>query len=314
MKTLLYILALSSALFANVHLGADQASCVECHQTITKEFESSMHKNSSIYADKVHNAVWNKHPLKAKGNYKCAKCHTPNATTKEQQKQGIRCIECHTIKSLTSSDKKNLNNSSQNMCMSCHAINKNAHNFELCRTDGFEEKNTKQNCITCHMPKVGDKEQHTFHGFAGARKHPQMLSKYVTLGIAKDATGFEISVKNEAPHTLLTHPLRVVQLRATLTRDSKKTKLKTHTFVRIIGRDGKPSMPWAANQIVKDNMIKGKEKRTIRFDEKLQSGDKIKVSLGFFVVNPKAIKKLNLENEKELKKFTILKSQFFYVK
>ena len=71
MKTLIYILALSSVLFASPDMSsmANVASCKKCHPIIADEFESSMHKKSSIYDDKVHKAIWDKHPAKAKGDY-----------------------------------------------------------------------------------------------------------------------------------------------------------------------------------------------------------------------------------------------------
>ncbi|MCW8839027.1 MAG: cytochrome c family protein, partial [Thiovulaceae bacterium] len=110
MKILLYLMAVMSLMLANVHKDADTASCKKCHPTITKEFEESMHKHSSIYNDKVHKAVWDLHPAKAKDDYKCSKCHTPNAKTKEEQTQGITCLTCHTIKSITKDSKSNINN------------------------------------------------------------------------------------------------------------------------------------------------------------------------------------------------------------
>lgn len=72
-------------------------------------------------------------------------------------------------------------------------------------------------------------------------------------------------------------------------------------------------MPWLATEVVKDTMIKANEKRVVKYDKALQSGDKIEVVLGFFVVNPKALKKLNLQDEKEATEFTILKSKNFSV-
>jgi (p)ppGpp synthase/HD superfamily hydrolase len=73
-------------------------------------------------------------------------------------------------------------------------------------------------------------------------------------------------------------------------------------------------MPWLATQIVKDNMLKAKESRVIPFDTKLQAGDEIEVVLGYHIVNPKVAPKLGLESEKELTKFTTLKSSYFQVK
>jgi len=82
----------------------------------------------------------------------------------------------------------------------------------------------------------------------------------------------------------------------------------------LYGTKGKPAMPWLATEIVKDTMIKANEKREVRFDTKLQSGDEIETTLGFYIVNPKAVKKLGLEEHKELSSFTVLKRSYFKVK
>ena len=370
MKTLLYLLALTSILFASSQK-ADTASCKKCHPLIAKEFELSMHKKSSIYEDKVHKAVWDKHPGKAKGNYKCAKCHTPNAKDEKSKHDGITCLSCHTIMDVEKHSKANKNIYSTKpktfysaeagretekvvykktsswfgmnvttvgssyhdidytnkkfyngqVCMGCHSHKQNAHEFEVCSTSEAGAINTSSNCITCHMPKIDGSattvrisKQHAFHGFAGSRVAPQMLSKYVSIDINKDTNSFKLLVNNHAPHNLLTHPLRVVQLRSVLVRDRKKTQLKTHTFVKIIGHEGKPAMPWVATEVLKDNMIKANETRSINFDTKLESGDTIEVELGFYVVNPKVLKKLNLDGNKELEKFTVLKRTHFDIK
>ena len=367
MKTLLYILALSSLLFAN---NADTASCKKCHPTIVEEFQSSMHKKSSIYDDKIHKAVWDKHPAKAKGNYKCAKCHTPESKTKEAQREGITCLSCHTIMDVEKHEKANKNIYSGekkkfysaeagresekvvyktttswwgnkttvgsayhdldytnekyyngSICMGCHSHKQNSHSFNVCTTDEAGAKDKKQNCITCHMPKIGGtattvriSKKHAFHGFAGARVESRMLSKYIGIDFAKSSNGFDITIDNQAPHALMTHPLRVVQLKATITRDGKAIALKTHTFIKVIGTNGKPSMPWLATEVVKDTMIKANEKRVVKYTDSLMSGDKIEIILGFHIVNPKVLKKLNLNGDKEISKFTVLKSKNFTVK
>jgi nitrate/TMAO reductase-like tetraheme cytochrome c subunit len=74
--------------------------------------------------DEIHKAVWDKHPLKQKKMYKCAKCHTPNdramivslkngrkAMPKDNkaQQEGISCVSCHNIKSVEKHAKSNKN-------------------------------------------------------------------------------------------------------------------------------------------------------------------------------------------------------------
>ena len=362
MKLLLSLLAIIS-----IELSAtDLNTCKGCHPIIYNEFQNSIHKKSTIHEDKVHKAIWDKHPAKAKGNYKCAKCHTPN----NNEHIGITCISCHTItgieehpvvnkniyetkdKTLYSAEKgmegqkvvykeksswfglfketigspyhdidyTNKGYYTGKMCMGCHSHKQNSHKFSVCDTDKKGAKDEESNCITCHMPKVKGSstnirasKTHAFHGFAGVRNTPKLLSKYVDINYSKTDSGFNIIIHNKAPHNLMTHPLRVVALKTTLKRDGKVEELKTFKFVKIIGTDGKPSMPWLATEIVKDNMIKDNEKRVVSFDNKLQLGDEIETTLGFFIINPKVSKKLGLDKDKELTKFTHLKSVYFKV-
>lgn len=345
---------------------ADVKSCQSCHPTIYQEFQHSFHKQSSIKEDKVHNAVWKKHPASAKGNYTCAKCHTSD----NQAHQGITCITCHTITDIEthpqankniyetklktfysaqkgSEDKKliyheksswfglvkettgspyhdidytNENYYTGKMCMGCHSHKQNAHGFDVCRTEMSGAESKEENCISCHMPQINGSsttikktKTHAFHGFAGVRNTPEMLAKYIDIQYNETSDAFVVTVENMTPHSLLTHPLRVVQLKTILTRGEQKTMLQTHTFTKTIGTDNKPSMPWLATQIVEDTMIKANEKRTLSFDQSLQSGDELEVVLGYYIVNPKAAEKLGLENEKELTEFKILKTAYFKI-
>ncbi|OHE00596.1 MAG: hypothetical protein A3G74_00825, partial [Sulfurimonas sp. RIFCSPLOWO2_12_FULL_34_6] len=363
-KLLILAVALPSLLFAK----SEMDTCMKCHPSIVEEFKGSMHKNSSFYDDEIHKAVWEKHPLHEKGDYKCSKCHAPSSQNEDSVKEGISCSTCHTIKSVEQHAKSNSNvyekdsktfysaeegresekvvykqktsmfgmnkttvgspyhdidYTNENfytaeVCMGCHSHKQNSHEFTICETDKEGAKDKKQNCITCHMPKVlgsattiRQSEKHAFHGFAGARKHPEMLSQYVEIELEKKADGFNVIVENKASHNLLTHPLRVVELRVNLIRDGKTTALKTEKFMKIIGRDKEPSMPWIANEVLVDSMIKKQEKRSVGYDNLLTSGDKIEVQLGYYVVNPKALKKLSLEGNEEAEKFTTLKYKYF---
>lgn len=207
------------------------------------------------------------------------------------------------------------------MCMGCHSHKQNSKEFNVCRTDMEGVNSTKDNCITCHMPQVQGTsttikktKTHAYHGFAGARNAPQMLSKYIGIDYKKSSSGFEIIVHNKAPHDMFTHPLRSVQLKTILRKDGKSQLLKTHTFARILSHEGKPSMPWLATGLLQNNMIKANKKRTVAYDKTINIGDEIEVVLGFYIVNPKASKKLGLENEKDISSFKILKSSYFKVK
>lgn len=365
-KTVLALLAFSSLLFAESEL----ETCVKCHPTIVQEFDGSLHRNSTIDKDEVHKAIWDKHPLKAKDDYTCAACHSPNEKSQNEPQQGVTCITCHTIKEVE--EHKNVNKNIYNednktfssaqvgrenekvlykqessmlgmnkttvgspyhdidytneafytakVCMGCHSHRENSHEFMLCETDKEGAGDKKENCISCHMPKVDgsattirQSEKHAFHGFAGARKHPKMLTQYVELGFKQTQNGFDVSVENKAPHNFMLHPLRVAQLRVNIIRDSKTIPLKTENFARVIGNETGPSMPWLATKVVEDTMLKAKEIKNLAYGDALMKGDKVQVQFGFYVVNPQALPKLNLDKNEELQKFTLLKEKYFTV-
>lgn len=218
----------------------------------------------------------------------------------------------------TSSENKNFNNG--NVCVGCHSHKQNKAKLNVCSTNNENEMN-KANCVSCHMPKVAgsvsnkhDRKQHAFHGFPGAHSHQDMLAQYVDLELLKSIDGFEVSVNNKSSHALMLHPLRVAQLRVVLERGGKKEKLKTEVFVRVIGKDGKPTPPWIANSIVKDTMIKNNEKRVVRYAKKLEKGDKVHMTLGYFLVKPKAAKKFGLDKDPVASKFYTLKAETVTIK
>jgi hypothetical protein len=250
-----------------------------------------------------------------------------------EYKESIACAYCHRIKSIEHHKKANKNiilkkkgvyygtrnpeirsdyhkiintnviHKNGDTCMGCHSHKQNDKGFVVCET---ESNNTlKQNCITCHMPQVegslSDRVEtptHAFHGFAGVRNSPELLAKYIDLKIVPKNGYFEVVIINKAPHSLFLHPLRVAKLIIKI-GDKKIEK----SFVRLIGHNKKPSPPWLATEVVKDNMIKAKEKRVIRIDEDIK-GKKIVLEFGYYIVNPKMAKKFHLE---EFAKFRLLK-------
>ena len=207
------------------------------------------------------------------------------------------------------------------MCMGCHQKLQNNNSFDLCSVDMKGAQDEEKNCISCHMPKVKGTatsikitKTHRFHGFASSSNNQDLLAKYIKVDFKQKASVFEISVKNESTHNLFLQPLRLAQLRVSIIRGEETIKLDNVSFVRIIGKDGKPTMPWLANSEVKNNMIKGNEKRVLKYDFKLEKDDKVEAIFGYYRVNPKMLKKLNLENDDRSTKFNILKTEFFHTK
>ncbi len=138
-----------------------------------------------------------------------------------------------------------------------------------------------------------------------------MLAQYVDISLLRQIENFIVNIDNRTSHALLLHPLRVAVLKVNITRDNTTTQLKDEIFVRVIGHEGKPAMPWAATTTLKDTMIQANEKRSVKYDFKLQKGDKVDVVLGWYLVNPKALKSLKLENRAVATKFIEFKKMSF---
>ena len=372
---LLFLLFVAATTQSQAEL--ENATCKACHPLIYQEYRNSMHSKASIYKDAVHKAVWDLHPAKAKGNYNCAKCHTPSdhrlmkgksklTDNTIQQNEPISCQQCHKIQSIEkharankniltnkkkyffSADKEkkgkkvefkeessffglftktigspyhdidysNENFYNGNACMGCHSHKENGKGFAVCDLE-VKQGDSKETCISCHMPKVqgplANQKEHGVHAYHGANIHSsdmKALSKYIKFALEKDGSGFTVTIKNEATHTLFPQPLRLAQLRVTIERSGSSIPLRTNSFARVIGSNGKASMPWLADTIISDNSIKALETRKIKYDTMLQEGDQVVVTFGYYIVNPKAAKKLNIADP-EATRFIVLKEERF---
>jgi len=252
----------------------------------------------------------------------------PDAKNKTHQ-EGISCAYCHRIKNIELHAKHNTNIMTNtpknyygtreehiespyhgivsegnehmqngNVCIGCHSHKMNKHKLNVCSTN-IDNEMDGANCVSCHMPKVEGsvsnlvkRKKHTFHGFAGSHFHSDMLTQYVDISLLRQIDNFIVNIDNQTSHALLLHPLRVAVLKVSITRKGEVTKLKNEVFVRVIGHNGKPAMPWAASTTLRDTMIQANEKRSVKYDFHIIEGDKVDLVLGWYLVNPKALKTL----------------------
>ena len=366
-KNLLLIIALQSSSVMATNTYAPNSECKECHPKIYKEYEESMHRNSTIWKDPIHKAVWDMHPTNTKKQqYKCAKCHIPTADniddmigkgtkgmpepTNVTHTQGILCTYCHKIQDVKEGvmsntnvmadteykdyfgtrenpkrtrhhySVKNENFANGKVCMGCHSHKKNKAKLDVCITD-MNEEGAQENCITCHMPQVqgsmstkADTPTYAFHGFPGANLHKDMLLQYIQMKFIKEDAGFKISIHNRSPHNMMLHPMRHTQLLVSVESDGKMQEMKPEVFLRMIGKNKKPSPPWIANEVVKDTMIKGKETRLVNYDITLKQGDKVHATLGYYLVKPQVAKRFGIEESEKVSTFHILKEKIYTVK
>jgi len=130
--------------------------------------------------------------------------------------------------------------------------------------------------------------------------------------LKKNSDGFAVNIKNEATHTLFPQPLRLSQLRVSIEREGKVIDLKVENFARVIGTEGKASMPWLADAIISDSSIKAHETRTVTYNDVIKEGDTVVVQFGYYVVNPKSAKKLEITDEK-VTEFSVLTKKRFTI-
>ncbi|WP_457597665.1 multiheme c-type cytochrome [Hydrogenimonas sp.] len=266
--------------------------CATCHRI--RSIRHHARQNRNIYVDKP------KYYYAAKGG------KTVNETVKFHETSGwfglsraTKGSPFHTI------DYTNELFSSGYVCLGCHDHKRNKHDFAICDM-GRKEKgiDTKRNCITCHMPQVKGSlstitqtETHAFHGFAGVHVRPDLLARYVKLDAVREDDKLKVSLENEADHTLFSHPLRLGQLRVTIERGDREIALEPVDFFTKLGHDGRTAMPWVATQILAQNRIEAHQKRDFLFDFTPKKGDRIVVTLGYYIVNPKAARKLGIDDE-----------------
>ncbi len=297
--------------------------CAKCHTPTANNLEEILGKGTKGVPDASN-------PTHQEG-ISCAYCHriedvkhgsmsNTNVISKKE-KHFFGTIKNAVENGYHSSSSDNVNFQNGNVCIGCHSHKKNKAKLNVCSTN-IDNEMDKANCVSCHMPKVAGTistenitKTHSYHGFPGAHAGQDMLKQYIDLEFLQNIEGFEVAVNNKSSHALLLHPLRLGQLRVVVERDGKQVhKFKPEVFVRVIGKDGKPTPPWLATEVVKDTMVKENEKRVVKYGFKLQSGDKVKVTLGYFLVKPKALKKFGLEKDPVATKFYVLKSGEFTAK
>ncbi len=257
----------------------------------------------------------------------CAYCHrikaikegniTNHNIISQTPKKYFGTLKSHIKSPFHQIDTSNKNFLQGNVCMGCHSHKKNKFGLNVCSTNENKEIENN-NCVACHMPKVEgsvstlkQRKIHAFHGFAGAHVHNEKLAKYIDISFIPHLNGFSIAFNSKTPHALLLHPARVAFVKVRVLRNGKDVWKKKEILVRVLGKDGKPTPPWLAQEIVKDTMLKANEKRVFDYNFKLQKGDTIQVELGYLLVKPKLAKKLGID-PKYNKPYILKKASFTY--
>ena len=308
-------------------------SCAKCHSPSDKEL-----MKTGILVD---NKIQREEPIS------CVYCHTikdieegsasnTNITTGknrefftvEKSKKGSPKAEYETSSSFFGLvkvsknspfhkiDYNNENYYSGNVCMGCHSHTNNEHSFDITMLDAMIDEKDKNTCVTCHMPQVSgtkvtinETKTHAYHGIAGIYHMSKSMGEFIDFEVAKKADGFSVKVVNKSNHALFGQAFRQGVLKAKIFRDGKKINLEPFIFTRIFGKDGREVMPWEADEALKDTLIYAK--KDIYYKESLQVGDKLILILGVKRISDEAAAELDLQDNKEVTKFRVLKTESF---
>lgn len=290
------------------NLKQERYGCGKCHTPMADNLDKMLTKGKKALPD-ANNSTH-------QGGIGCAYCHriesiklhaTPSNTNiiSKESKNYFGTLKEHVdspYHGIVTEGNEHMKNG--NVCIGCHSHKRNKWGLNVCSTN-IDNEMDGTNCVSCHMPKVQgsvsefkDTKVHAFHGFAGTHFHSEMLEQYVELKVQKSDEDFTVLIDNKTSHALLLHPLRLAVLKVSVTRAGKTTALKEERFERVIGKNGKPAMPWKADITLKDTMIQAKEKRHIKYEYRIEKGDRIELVLGYYLVNPEVIGMLKLEDEK----------------
>ncbi len=175
------------------------------------------------------------------------------------------------------------------VCMGCHDQRKNSNKVALCQTgDEISASGGSNNCLSCHMPIVNGKADHSFLGGHSAK----MVSKglVMTMTLSESLGILEVSIKlaNQLPHNLPTGaPFRNIYVKLTgydkdgqeiwtssqshPAKDDKKAML----MYSLGDAQGNPAPPPKATQVLNDTRLKPYETRELKYS--LPSGKIVKV-------------------------------------
>ncbi len=165
------------------------------------------------------------------------------------------------------------------VCMGCHDQRKNSNKVALCQTgDEIATSEGSNNCLSCHMPVINGKADHSLLGGHSAK----MVSKglLMTMATVKKNKTLEVTIKlaNQLPHNFPTGaPFRNVYVKLTgydkqgqeiwkssqshPAKDDKKAML----MYSLGDSEGNPAPPPKATQVLGDTRLKPHETRKLNY-------------------------------------------------
>ncbi len=200
------------------------------------------------------------------------------------------------------------------VCMGCHDQRKNSNKVALCQTgDEIATSTGNNNCVSCHMPTVNGKADHSLLGGHSA----EMVSKglLMTMATVKKNKTLEVSIKltNQLPHNFPTGaPFRNVYVKLSgydkqgqevwsssqshPAKDDKKAM-----FMYSLGdAEGNPAPPPKATQVLGDTRLKPHETRELKYSMAKAKIVKLKAVAYYDLLLPPMKKKFSKPEHKVL--------------
>ena len=200
------------------------------------------------------------------------------------------------------------------VCMGCHDQRKNSNKVALCQTgDEIATSDGDTNCLSCHMPTINGKADHSLLGGHSAK----MVSKglLMTMATVKQGKTLNVTIKlsNQLPHNFPTGaPFRNVYIK--LTGYDKQGQIvwvssqshpvqddKKAMFMYSLGdAKGNPAPPPKATQVLGDTRLKPHETRELNYTLAKGKITKLKAVAYYDLLLPAMKKKFPKPEHKDL--------------
>jgi len=373
MKKIFLLLIITITLFGKY---LTNESCKECHEAIYNEFEISYHSKTYFNDElhrKVSKKVDKKKyecaicHMPAADNLKdlmdgkarpdknnvthsdavsCYYCHQIAIVQKKhkyninqltRQAEGYKPTLFGTLKDPDETDKHSSVKSpiyTKYACIGCHSHKRNDQNVII--FNAFDDNQTSQSCIKCHMPVVNGKVEdmnkksrtkHHSHKFLGIHD-ASMREKSVDIeiGAISKSDLVKITLKNKMPHPFIIQASRLKYIKITLIRDSKviwqnfkddpyEDEQGSFSTEFVAGNNKSVSIPAFALKRGKVNNIDSDGIKVLKYKTpKLKKGDKIEVGVYVILAKKSCAGELGLNDVKLTKPLLMKKCNFIVVK
>ena len=200
------------------------------------------------------------------------------------------------------------------VCMGCHDQRKNSNKVALCQTGSeIASADNAPTCLSCHMPTVNGKVDHSLLGGHSAEMVRKGLEMAMTTTKKNKALEVNIALKNRLPHNFPTGaPFRnVYVILSGYDKQGRKvwTSSQSHPakddkqamlMYSLGDADGNPAPPPKATQVLGDTRLKPHETRELKYSMAKGKIVRLKAIAYYDLLLPALKKKFSKPEQKDL--------------